>query len=143
MTTLSTADGDVPNTTFIQGRNREKSTLPYYKFCQILVLFYYFTDPNLSSPELSCVVCHAEPLQWAKAITGQHLEKLHSIKRSHPINLWSKYARKRETRKYTCGMRGSDHPSSNQAFPLLISDQFCGFWKLSFNIFTQVFLQVS
>lgn len=40
-------------------------------------------------------------------------------------------------------MRGSNHPSSNQAFPLLISYQFCGFWKLSFNIFTQVFLQVT
>lgn len=39
-------------------------------------------------------------------------------------------------------MRCSNHPSSNQAFPLLISYQFCGFWKLSFNIFTQVFLQV-
>lgn len=40
-------------------------------------------------------------------------------------------------------MRGSNHPSSNQTFPLLISYQFCGFWKLSFNIFIQVFLQVS
>lgn len=40
-------------------------------------------------------------------------------------------------------MRRSNHSSSNQAFPLLISYQFCGFWKLSFNILTQVFLQVS
>lgn len=61
-------------------------------------------------------------------------------KRNHPINIRSKHARK--TRKYTRGMRCSNHPSSNQAFPLLISYQFCGFWKLSFNIFTQVFLQV-
>lgn len=71
------------------------------------------------------------------------MKEVHCRKRSCSSDKWSKYARKRQTRKVTCGMRGSNHPSSNQAFPFLISYQFCGFWKLSFNVFIQVFLQVS